>query len=339
MWMVENTTRYAAERNWFLDKDGAKSWVVAVKATFDILPDGATTVAKKQLDPLYAEEYTGEPGTSSVLYESDLTGPKSATDVLLNGHAYAPKGKATPQVDVVMTVHRLTKTLRVFGDRVWEKGMAGAAISAPKAFDKVPIVYERAFGGWDRTSDDPKNHRLEPRNPVGTGFATRREHAIGAALPNIEDPAELISAWSQRPRPAGFGAISSYWLPRRELAGTYDEKWQKERFPLWAEDFDDAFFQVAPEDQRAAGFLRGGEKVELRNLSPSGSLRFTLPKVHPVFTTYFRGRGVEHRAKLHTVILEPDQPRVVLVWYTSLPCQHKADDLDVTVVREKRFLE
>ena len=40
MWALENRTPYAAERTWVLDKNAAKSWVVVVKGTFNILVDG-----------------------------------------------------------------------------------------------------------------------------------------------------------------------------------------------------------------------------------------------------------------------------------------------------------
>ena len=63
------------------------------------------------------------------------------------------------------------------------------------------------------------------------------------------------------------------------------------RSPLWANDFDDRYHQSAPADQRAAGFLRGGELVELTNLTPDGVLRFSLPKVHVGFTTFFGRRN------------------------------------------------
>jgi hypothetical protein len=339
MWVLENWTPYAVERNWFLDKNAAKSWIVAIKATYDITANGTTSLAKKQQEPFYCETYSGEAGRSSILYESDLSGPKAATDVLLNGKAYAPGGKPAQRVTVRLTVDRMTKTLQVSGDRYWLKEMVGGfTMTSPEPFEEMPIIYERAFGGRDTRHADSADHQFEPLNPIGTGFATREKHLEGQAAPNIEDPNQLISSWKDRPPPAGFGAISSYWLPRRRYAGTYDARWQRERFPLWAEDFDDRFFQCAPPDQQVPGFLRGGETVELENLSPTGYLSFVLPKVYPVFTTRFGKESVEHRGHIQTVILEPDYPRVILVWHTALPCQHRADYLDATVIREKRYI-
>lgn len=214
----------------------------------------------------------------------------------------------------------------------------GLSLSSPKPFASMPIVYERAFGGWDTRSEDPAKHRLDPRNPIGKGFAVREEHLLDQAAPNIEYQNQLISSWKDRPNPAGFGAISSFWTPRKEFAGTYDEKWQKERFPLWAEDFDIRFNQCSPMDQQFPGFLRGGERVDLINLSPGGRMSFLLPKVYPVFVTKFGKDSVDHRADLHTVILEPEFPRVIMVWFTSLPCHHRVDELDVTVIKEKEYI-
>src|SRR5262249_34378976 len=151
---------------------------------------------------------------------------------------------------------------------------------------KMPIVYEKAFGGVDQKSDHPERD-WEWRNPVGTGFAISPDHLDGVALPNIEYPNELIRKWKDRPCPAGFGPIGCHWQPRVEFAGTYDDKWMKERQPLLPEDFDDRFFQCTPQDQQAADFLHGGEPVELLGLTPGGELQFRLPKIFLGFETRF----------------------------------------------------
>jgi hypothetical protein len=339
MWMVKNNTPYAAERTWVQDKDGNKIWMVVVKATYDISPGGQTRLADAQELPLRLGRHFGEPYNSSLIYESDLNGLKPNTDVLVNGCAYAPSGKQVPNVDVQLAVGPIKKRLRVFGERVWESRLVGGpSISAPQAFESMPIRYERAFGGWDRAADYPKDHRLDARNPVGTAFAIKAAHCVGSSLPNVEYPNGLIGSWKDHPQPAGFGAIECHWSPRRELAGTYDERWQKERFPLWAQDFDSSYNNCAPADQQARGYLRGGESVELINFTPSGRLAFQLPKVYPFFETRFGRKKIEHRAKLCTVIIEPEHPRLIMAWQTSLMCNHEADELDMTIVSEKRMV-
>jgi hypothetical protein len=47
---------------------------------------------------------------------------------------------------------------------------------------------------------------------------------------------------------------------------------------------------------------------------------------------------VVHRQVLHSVIVEPDHPRVCLVWQTSLQCHNKVLKLDRTHVIEKLVL-
>jgi hypothetical protein len=327
MWMVQNETPFAADRNWGVDKNGVKSWIVAVKATFDILPDGSTQLAREQSPPLLDAKFRGDPANTSVLFEADLLYDKQRTDVLLNGHAYAPHGQPVTSLLVALRAHSIAKTLQVTGDRIWEDGLPGS-LGAPQPFTKMPITYERAFGGFDRHSEDPKDHRLEPRNPIGTGFAVHRAHLAGQRAPNVGLP-------DQPTLPAGFGAIASFWQPRLKYAGTYDDQWLAHRMPLLPEDFDERYFQCAPEDQQTAGFLHGGETIELINLTPSGRLAFRLPRIYPTFVTHFGREIAEHDGQLHTVILEPDLPRVILTYHTRLPCHHKVDQLDVTVVREK----
>jgi hypothetical protein len=281
---------------------------------------------------------SGELGKSSLVYEADLLALKTCTDILLNGKAWMAGGRLSGSVDVELGVGTIKKRLRVFGDRVWKQGITGAARSDPEPFESMPITYERAYGGWDRSGSDPAQHRMESRNPVGTGFSVRFDNCIGKKLPNIEYPDQLIGAWKDRPEPAGFNAVDSAWSPRRELAGTYDDHWRQTRFPLWAEDFDPRYGNCAPRDQQAPGFLRGGEPVKLVNLSPHGTLSFTLPRIYPFFQTRFGRERVDHRAQLCTVVFEPEFPRVIMGWQTSLVCNHRVDDLDVTVVTEKRTL-
>lgn len=339
MLMLDNRTPYAAERTVVMDKFGEKSWVVAVKGTYLVRDDGTTELAEQQQEPFYSPEYVGEPATSSILYDADLVPSRPATDVVLNGSAYAPGAKSARVVDVSLRVGPLKKRLRVFGDRQWEMGLLRRiSKSPPVAFERMPLTYERAFGGWDKTDPDPSRQRLYSRNPIGTGFATNANHLDGQLMPNVEDPTCLISGWEERPLPGGFGTIASYWTPRLEWGGTYDDRWMKHKFPLLPDDFDHRFYQSAPLDQQVSKYLRGGEEVELENLTGSGYLRFCLPKAYLTFSTRFGKQRQEHRASLQCVVIEPDVPRVIMVWHTSLTCHHLLDQLDVTVIREKRYL-
>src|SRR5689334_358370 len=100
MWTLFNHTPFAADRNWTRDKNGMHWWIVAVRVTFDLAPDGRLSLAEEQLPPLLAPEYFGEPGKSSLRYDSDLLAAKPETDLLVVGSAYAPRGRPTPTVPV-----------------------------------------------------------------------------------------------------------------------------------------------------------------------------------------------------------------------------------------------
>ena len=336
MWLVTNKTPFAADYAWVLDKAGNKHWLVVVKATFDVRPDGGCQLAAENLPVWQMAQVYGEFGKSSLRYEADLLGIKPTSDVLVCGDAVAPKGKRVTALDVLLRVGHINKQLRVTGDRVWERGLlGGVTMSAPKPFERMPITYERAYGGWDRSSSAVQHHRLDDRNPVGTGFAVRVENCPGLPLPNIEQPDALIRTWTDRPSPAGLNAIDCAWSPRRELAGTYDAHWQRTRFPSWAADFDPHYYNCAPHDQQLPSYLVGGERVDVVNMSERGVLSFQIPKVHLSFRTRFGHERVDHEGQLCTLIVEPNVPRVILVWQTSIICNRRADQLDETLVVEK----
>jgi hypothetical protein len=336
MWQVDNRTPFAAERGWVRDRNGAEVWLVAVKSTFDISANGVTEISNEQPPVLRVPEYHGEPGQSSMKYEADLVLTKTTTDVTVIGQAYAPRGEPVTELDVGFRVGPVEKVLRISGDRKW--GLA--RMSSPEPFTTMPIVYERAFGGVDRVSPQPERD-WDWRNPLGTGFAISRDNLTGIALPNIEYANERVGSWNARPRPAGFGPVPGHWQPRVAFAGTYDDEWMKTRQPLLPRDFDDRFYQCAPADQQAPAFLRGGEPVVLKNLTPAGDLRFALPKVFFGFETRFYDgtRQIHTQRRLHSVILEPDYPRVSLVWHSALPCHFKVQKLERTIVTLKTLLD
>lgn len=334
MWQLDNRTPFAAERAWVRDRDGAEIWLVAVKASFRWTPDGRLGLAEPQPPVVQVPVHLGPAESSSLRFESDLQRTKMATDVLVLGQAHAPGGRAVPWLDVGFAVGPVVKVLRVFGDRVWQ----GRRIGPARPFAAMPLVYERAYGGRDDGAGEPQ---WDPRNPVGRGFIRAGGRADGRPLPNIEHPGRFIRDSGDRPEPAGFGPLACHWQARRQWAGTYDERWQRERLPLLPADFDDRHYQCAPADQQARGFLRGGEPVALRNLTPGGGdLRFVLPRLFLGFETFFyTGPSVVHAPpRLHTVVIEPDECRVALVWHSALPCHPRVLKLKHTRIWLKQDL-
>ena len=336
MWALKNHTAYAAERNWTRDKRGVHQWIVAVRATFAIAPDGKLSLADEQVPPVLAPEYHGEPGASSLRYESDLLRAKPCTDGVVDASAHAPGGKKARRVEVSMRVGPIDKTLLVSGDRVYHKRfLRGVRPSRPALFESRPIRYEWSYGGTDTADRDPRKHRLDERNPIGKGFAVKPSRLADKPVPAIQYAKGDIAERG----PAGFGPIDAAWSPRRELAGTYDTTWEKTKKPLLADDYDDLYASCAPPDQRVLRYLRGGENVELVNLSCDGMVRFTLPKIYLSFATHFGSRREDHRGKLTSVLIEPAVMRLSLVWQSVLPVvARQTEYLDETAIREKPYL-
>jgi hypothetical protein len=333
MWTLFNRTVFAADRNWTRDKQGVHWWIVAVRATCHVGTDGRLRLADEQMPPLLAPEYFGEAGKSSLRYDSDLLAVKPTTDVLLIASAHAPGGQPAPSVAVGLRVGAIQKQLVVHGDRVYAQGAAGLAITAPRPFVTRPIRYELAFGGSDFSDPDPRNHRIDERNPIGRGFAVSETVLVNKPAHAIEYPgANPASAG-----PAGFGPIDPAWTPRRQLAGTYDDAWARNKKPLLPDDYDPLYALSSPVDQRLPAPLAGGERVELVNLTPEGRLLFEIPRIRLEFTTRFGLRREPHPARLATVLIEPDQMRVSFVWQSTLRVPApECDYLDGTEIVERR---
>jgi hypothetical protein len=200
----------------------------------------------------------------------------------------------------------------------------------------MPLIYERAFGGSDHTHEKPKRQGSECRNPVGIGYHKHRDrNAItGTPLPNLEHPDHLIRDWSDTPPPVGLGSVGRGWQPRIGYAGTYDERWKQERFPFLPDDFDDRYFQSAPTDQQLPS-LEGGEPVRCTNTNPGGLFEFTVPKLHIPLVFRFGNREVTGEPRLDTVVIEPDERRVQLVWRASVVVGRKLTALREVVVGQQ----
>src|ERR1700679_737506 len=96
-----NATRMQAGYTMGMNPDGRESLVVAVKGTFNLPQNGEEPqLAATQVPLVDSDVFTGEPGFSAPLYESDYAAVKPRCDVLLNGSAYAPGGRPAKRVTV-----------------------------------------------------------------------------------------------------------------------------------------------------------------------------------------------------------------------------------------------
>lgn len=324
-----------------LDKNGCDYAVVIMKGRFKITP-GQTRLyfSEEPASIIQQDQHYGEPDKTSVRYESDAVTCKRATDIIVNGHAYTPHNRAAYQVDVSVQAGNRTKSCRVFGDRCWEKSTQSIMTFAPgqpQAFERMPMLYELAYGGVDTTCPDSQVPEFAANNPIGKGYiGNNNAPQEGLPLPNIEDPRFMIKKWNDRPEPAGFGFIGRAWQPRVAWAGTYDEQWKKTRMPLLPHDFDERYFNGAHPDLIADSFLNNGERITLNNLSASGKLEIDLPIWNEPVTVFIKGDKKVFQPLLDTAVIEPDTNSVLVTWRVTIPCTRQFLYIDTVIIGKKK---
>lgn len=89
-----NFTRFAADRFIGMGGDGFEHLLVVVKATFGIARNGLTLL-DEQPPTRTADEYHGDPATSSIAAAAETAPFKPGTDVLVPGCAYPSPGRRT----------------------------------------------------------------------------------------------------------------------------------------------------------------------------------------------------------------------------------------------------
>ncbi len=335
MLQVANHTPFSAALSVFPDTAGVESAYAVVKATFNFGAQGPE-LAKQQVPLLATDVFWGDHVQTSLRAVGEFALLKPATDVLLVGRAIAPAPN-TRVADVSLRVGPVARTVRVFGDRHWEKNGGSWRPSAPQAWERMALRWELAWGGVaPKVGDDMPEH--EPRNPVGRGIVgPDGVPTEGQPLPNLEDPQALLAEPKDRPTPACFAPIAPTWLPRRGLAGTYDEAWVSGRAPYLPLDFDSRFFHVAPPALIAPGFLQGGEPVELAGFTAGAPIRFELPLCGLELEFDFDGAAVPQPPQLEMILFEPDLGRFQMLWRAALAVDKKLLKLKTLTVRSSVF--
>lgn len=308
---VKNETPYTYEQIPMMDLNGATILRGILKAAFRIQENGHLLPASDHPRVLLEDEYWGEVGRSAIKREADMALPRPYTDLLVVGHACAPNHRPVQAVDVgLMYQDRLLKHLRVSGDRYWFDRGFGWSMTDPEPFERMPVSYDRAYGGMDE-------HGSEARNRVGRGYTSKLTLDYqGRAAANVEDLNALISSPKQRPAPAGLGVIHRDWEPRLPFAGTYDTAYLEDRHPLLPRDFDLRFNQTADPKQWLAR-PKGGERVAISSMHPSGVLWFHLPDPTVNIGFFYHDRADKQQMALESVLVDTDNASVELTWRAS----------------------
>ncbi len=318
--------------------DGSTLRVVCAQGTFSLDATGPMRPAVEQLPLAVTERYREGERTSSLSRDTALATFKPTSDIHLDAVAWAPNGRASASWPVRVRVGDVCRDLSVRGPHVWRhRAVTGWGLTEPAPCLRVPLTYERAFGG---------SHLIdgvlveEEQNPVGTGFLPRgvsTRDPIDA--PQVVATDEPIHRAGQRYRPRGVAPLPAFFEPRASRAGTCDEAWLKSQWPLIPRDFDYAYFNSAHPDLVHPGYLRGDERVELVNLRPGGGSYLTELPGFCVFALARRGtRLAAVRLQLDTVHFElagesPADHRALLCWRVVLPASETIDRLELRMVR------
>lgn len=328
--ITRNTAQHLAECFAFSDKDGARHCAVVVKATFDVNVEGTCQRSDRPVPWVFVDEHHGDPGKTSLRCESDFAPCKPRVDVLVSGTATAPAGRLATKLHVALEGPGIYKQAVVTGDRVWTSGLFGLKPSDPQPFQRMPLVWDRAFGGSDLSHEHVAKHGTHAGNPVGAGFHLNGDSTSidGKPLPNIERPDEQISSWSDKPEPVGFGPVGRGWFPRLQFAGTYDQQWIDDTMPFLPRDFDDRYFLSAPVDQQLDE-LSAGSEFRCLNMNESGEFQVRLPPFQVPVRYLFHDRSETQMLGADTVILHPTERRLVLVGRVAMKMPRK-----MTALRE-----
>ncbi len=349
------------------DPEGCHILSVLAKRTYRVRTDGHCELTEEQ-QPL-CEEPQDDDKTGCLAMDCDLYPFKLATDVVVRGNAWAPNQLPRSKFTSRVSVGGCQKSLLVMGNRKCTSSATGRpVISEPEVIEKVPLDLSRAYGGRDRLMEQRNGnpflalqpylvgHQWDlnaaspyvyPRNPFGTGYLIEgtRESFEQLALPNLEDPADLLGPdrlsaghpgmWMRMPIPHSTDWLDYRCFPRHAYLGIipYSEPFNEE-LPESVRGFapngllDDGNM---PDDlislRLASGaslglqipFLQGGEIVELQNLHASQSLmRIRLPKERPlIWTDGRKGKLAGTNPVIHSLIIEPDAAILNIVWRGS----------------------
>jgi hypothetical protein len=214
-----------------------------VKLTYEIK---GTTAVLSQPEPLLHDFWSDEKLEPRFPPGSDYWLDKQNTDVVIRGSAFAPAGRPTPSMFVSAQIGRTIKRIAVFGKRLVDWSQDRPRLGRPEPFTEMPLLYQNAYGGLDNRVPIPAELEedymrtvalgmqfdhpgLYPRNPVGKGYLVSPDPIDGVELPNLEDPADTLTAerlttgkpelWYRQPLPWCFEWTVGLTFPRYLFMG------------------------------------------------------------------------------------------------------------------------
>lgn len=285
-----------------------------------------------EAEDLYYDDDLSQP----VQRESDYAPYKSATDIILNGTAYSADNPLQQHWHCGILVENdqkeilLEKSLRVCGERTWQKKEGEWQLSEPAPIDQVSLNPRNAFGGKKHTPDTPDNQEIElsnyyAANPHGKGWYSDHLPEPYHA-PQIMHPSETLDSPETEYPPAHFSWVPRLSPLRHKKAGTMDEQWLQNESPFLPDDFDEDYYLGTAPDQQIRPHLKGNEIITLSHLLPRyPQQRIQLPDYLLLYRYLFAEQeAILGRMDLDTVLFAFDDPdpkawRVELTWRSRTP--------------------
>ncbi len=193
--------------------------------------------------------------------------------------AHAPlNGRAVTQMDVTLAVWSGAEDAS-FGS-LREPRLQGAWAAArrspqkPASFQTMPLVWERAFGGADRTG--ARNRRRCRRTRQSRGDRLPGENTAGRLaknlqLPNLENPTQVLrlQQGTARSRPASAPYVRTGNRGGVVLRVPTDEELAKQPLAVSAHGFRCPVFSTRPCRPAGTWLSARGEAVEISAATPS----------------------------------------------------------------------
>ncbi|UXN02960.1 DUF2169 domain-containing protein [Bartonella sp. HY406] len=255
-----------------LDFHGKEYTTIVVKGQLKVDFNQKLYFVKEVPDFVFSDIFLPNSDMQELLYESDLAPFKPKTDFIINAVARSPENKMLKNWPVKFGIDNcLSYGFHVQGKRQFEpKGSSSNfdwQLSDAEPFSKLPILYQYAFGGTVKTSNEDVTSYSY--NPIGQGLVshyvlTQKEPI---SVPQIGSIVELNNfKIGKNITIHGCGPITKSWLPRIACAGALNDAWLRERYPLMPENFDFNYWNAAPLPLQSASYLNGDETITMNGL-------------------------------------------------------------------------
>ena len=342
MMEIRNRTPFRVELVPGLDLDNRDTLTVLAKGTYQIAADGRSLrVAEEQVPVVWADEFHASPANRAC-----------ATNPMRRRRELAPTScsQAAPGRDAAQPAASMSSCARAACGRacafmasgVGSERWASSASQKPARSNRCRSDGRTRSAAWTRRTRTRRATRAKSATPSGAASAHRARSATWteSAAPSPQSRGSCAPD-SKRGRSTGAGRLR---FDRAHLAAA-----PRARGTIRCTLGEGALSPAPTRLRRALPPLRARRTGEPDSLPGRRERRAAKRVASPrsrVRSTRDRARGDAQRARradslhalhLDTVLLEPDDDRVVLSWRATVPCARKLLDVEWVRVRAAGF--